>query len=61
MSERHEHDRGSLDDVLAVYRRDVDRGLLRENLALTPEERIRRLMKFLEGARRLREAGRNAT
>ena len=29
-------DRSSLDDIIAVYKRDVDRSLLRENLRKTP-------------------------
>lgn len=32
------------DPVIEVYKRHVDRTLLRENLKLTPEERLRNLM-----------------
>ena len=46
------------DAVIAVYMRDVDRTLLRDNLQLTPEARIRRLTNFLELSERLRDAGR---
>lgn len=56
--DRRDPPHDSLDDVLELYKRDVDRSLLRENLKLTPHERIRRLMKFLELARHLRDAGR---
>ncbi len=45
------------DPVIEVYKRDVDRTLLRENLKLSPAERAERFqdfMRFLEG---VREAG----
>ena len=44
--------------VVAAYMRDVDRTLLRENLKLTPEQRVRRLVAFLRFAGELRRAGR---
>jgi len=31
-----------LDPVIEAYKKDVDRTLLRENLKLTPEERVRK-------------------
>jgi hypothetical protein len=34
------------DPVIEAYKRDVDRSLLRENLKLTPDERLRRLQAF---------------
>ena len=46
------------DPVVAAYLKDVDRTLLRENLKLTPEERIRKLQDFVRLAVTLREAGR---
>lgn len=33
----------SMDDVINVYKKDVDRALLRENLKLTVEERIQKV------------------
>jgi len=42
------------DPVIEVYKKDVDRTLLRENLKLTVEQRIEKLasfMQFLEGIR----------
>jgi hypothetical protein len=33
----------TLDQVLEVLKRDVDRTLIRDNLRKTPEERLRRL------------------
>ncbi len=46
------------DPVVDAYRKDVDRGLLRDNLKLTPEGRVRRLMAFLRVLEELRRAGR---
>ena len=46
------------DPVIDAYRKDVDRGLLRENLKLTPEQRVRRLAAFLKFLEELRRAGR---
>ena len=50
----------SMDDVIAVYKRDIDRSLLRENLKLTPEERLRNLQRLQRFAAELRRAGRAA-
>jgi hypothetical protein len=44
--------------VIEAYRKDIDRGLLRENLKLTPEGRVRRLAAFMRFLEQLREAGR---
>jgi hypothetical protein len=38
----------SMDDVIDVYKKDVDMTLIRECLKLTVEERIRRLQEFEE-------------
>jgi adenylylsulfate kinase-like enzyme len=46
------------DPVLEVYKRDVDRTLLRENLKLTVEQRIRQHRRVSELAAELRKAGR---
>ena len=35
------------DPVVEAYKRDVDRTLLRENLMLTPDERLRKLQDFM--------------
>ncbi len=51
------------DPVIEVYKKDVDRTLLRENLKLTVEERIRKAQSFHESiagwraATRRRETG----
>jgi hypothetical protein len=44
------------DPVIEALKKDVDRTLLRENLALTPEERLLKLQAALDGLERLREA-----
>ena len=46
-----------VDPVVAVYLKDVDRTLLRENLKLSHEDRIRKLQAFVRLAATLRDAG----
>jgi hypothetical protein len=48
------------DPVIEVYKQDVDRTLLRENLKLTVEQRFVKFERFWEYAQELREAGRKA-
>ena len=48
------------DPVIEAYKRDVDRSLIRRNLALTAEERFRNLMELQRLAEELRRAGREA-
>ena len=43
--------------VIEAYKKDVDRTLLRENLKLTPGERIEKMMRVLAFAEELRRAG----
>lgn len=40
-----------------IYMRDVDRTLLRENLKLTPAQRLEKFVSFSRFASRLRRAG----
>jgi hypothetical protein len=42
------------------YMRDIDRSLLRENLKLTPAQRLEKFMKFRDFTSELRRAGENA-
>ena len=35
------------DPVVEAYKKDVDRSLLRENLKLSPDERLRKLARFM--------------
>ncbi len=44
------------DPVIEFYKHDVDRTLLRENLKLTPAERLETLRKLVEFAEELRRA-----
>lgn len=46
--------------VIEAYKKDVDRTLLRENLKLTPDQRLHKLEVFVRFAADLREAGRRA-
>jgi hypothetical protein len=48
------------DPVIEAYKKDVDRTLLRENLKLTVEERLRKLLEFQEFVDEIRRAGRAA-
>ena len=48
------------DPVIEVYKKDVDRTLLRENLKLTVEERFLKFKRFWQFAQELREAGRKS-
>lgn len=52
--------RSSMDDVIDCYKKDVDRTLLREALALTPGQRLQKLVDLLRAADALREAGTRA-
>ena len=42
------NERDSMDDVIELYKKDVDMTLIRECLKLTVEQRIRRLQEFEE-------------
>ena len=42
--------------IIAVYKRDVDRTLIRENLRRTPEERLKALQEMQRFAAELRRA-----
>jgi asparagine synthetase B (glutamine-hydrolysing) len=48
------------DPVLDAYRKDVDRTLLREVLALTVDERLRKLQDFVAFLAGVRSSGRAA-
>jgi hypothetical protein len=38
----------AFEEIIQIYLRDVDRTLIRENLALTPAQRLQKLEEFLE-------------
>lgn len=54
-NDREPHD--SMIDVINAYKKDVDRTLLRENLKLTVEERLRKAELFHASIQLWREAG----
>lgn len=43
--------------VIEAYKKDVDRTLIQENLKLTPEQRVLKLMEMQRFAQELRKAG----
>ena len=45
-----------VDPVIELYKKDIDRTLIRRNLRLTVEERFENLMRLQEFARDLRNA-----
>ena len=46
------------DPIIEAFKKEVDRTLLRENLKLSVEERLRQLMELQGFAKELQEAGR---
>lgn len=50
--------RSSIDDIIDLYRRDIDVTLIRENLKLTPEQRLQKLVARAKFTQELHEAGR---
>ena len=46
--------------TIEAYKRDVDRTLLRENLKLTPDERLRKMISVLRFTEELRRSGAEA-
>jgi len=48
------------DPVIEEYKKHVDRTLLRENLKLTVEQRLRNLMKLQKLSEELQRAGQKA-
>ena len=51
-------ERSSIDDIVELYKRDVDRTLLRENVKLTHTERLMNLMQMQVFVAEVRRAGR---
>jgi len=47
-----------MDEFIEALQRDVDRTILRENLRLTPEQRVSELMALLRAAEEFARAGR---
>lgn len=57
---RHDDMTFEPDPVIEAYKNGIDRTLIVENLKLSPEERLIRLMKLQEFAEELHRAGRQA-
>jgi hypothetical protein len=49
--------RSSLDDIIDLYKKDVDRTLIQENLKLTPAARVELAQAMSEAAEEVRRAG----
>lgn len=49
------------DPVIEAYKKDVDRTLIRENLRLSVEQRVEKLMRLQRFAEELRRAGRQTS
>ena len=45
-----------LDPIINAYKKDVDRTLLRENLKLTPAQRVANLQSFVRSLAEIRRA-----
>jgi hypothetical protein len=52
------HEDAASDPVVEACKKDIDRTLLRANLRLSPEDRIRKLQDFVRLVVSLREASR---
>jgi len=52
-----EGERSSIDDIIELYKRDVDRTLIRQRLTRSIEERLEDLMELQRFAEELRRAG----
>lgn len=48
------------DPIIELYKKNVDRTLIRENLKLTVEERFRKAMALMRFAEEMKRAGREA-
>jgi hypothetical protein len=59
-SEKGERPAHWLDPIIEAYKKDVDRTLLRENLKLTPDQRLANLESMLASAEEMRRAMRAA-
>lgn len=57
LNESEEFDPLPNDPVIEVYKKNVDRTILRENLKLTPQERSEKFLAFMRSVEQLREAG----
>ncbi|MBA3395491.1 MAG: hypothetical protein H0T89_22780 [Deltaproteobacteria bacterium] len=61
MSEAADPSSLDLDPVIEAYKKDVDRTLIRENLKLTVDERVRKMISVLGFIEEVRKSGRSKT
>ena len=54
-------ERSSIDDIIDVYKRDVDVSLIRERLKRSVEQRLEDLMELQRFAEELQRSGQRAT
>jgi hypothetical protein len=47
MSKQIELEHSSIDDIINLYKKDIDQTLIIENLKLTPEERLLKMQDFI--------------
>lgn len=52
--------RSSIDEIIELYKKDVDRSLLRAALKMTPDQRLRRLVELTRFVETVRESGKKA-
>ena len=51
----------AFEEIIQIYLRDVDRTLIRENLALTPAQRLQKLEEFVEFLRSAKNSDRRTS
>ncbi len=51
-----ESQRDDRDPVVEAYKKDVDRTLIRENLKLSPDERVKKMISVLRFAEQVRSS-----
>jgi hypothetical protein len=49
------------DPVIEAYKKDIDRTLLRENLKLTPAQRVEKLQRFMRDLMAIRGVARHSS
>ena len=57
---RSRDDTNTADPVIEVYKKHIDRTLIRQNLRLSVDQRFRQLMELQRFAEELKNAGRKA-
>lgn len=60
MASQTTRERSSIDDIIDLYKQDVDRTLIREALKLSVEQRVLKMMSFAKLALAMREAVKQA-